>query len=83
METVEQQVSSWLLFFINNSNSFKSLTVSFLLCGLENSGRLSHATEKNRMATVLSPISSSDTQFFCGLEQIISSSYVLAHSPAA
>jgi len=80
MKTVELQVSSWPLFLINNSNSFNSPVVSFLPCGLESSmRRLSHATEKNKISTVLSPISSSHTDFFCGLEQIISSSYVLAY----
>lgn len=83
MKTVELQASSWPLFFINNSNSLNSLIVSFLPCGLESSvRRLSRATEKNRISTLLSPISGSDTDFFCGLEQIISSSYVLAYSPA-
>lgn len=35
-------------------------------------------SEKNRIS-LLSPIFSLDTDFFCGLEQIISSSYVLAY----
>lgn len=83
MKSVDLQVLSWTLSFSKDSNSFNSLIVSFLPRELESSmRRLSHATEKNRIATVLWVQILALTDFFCGVEQIISSPYALAYSPA-